>query len=288
MPHPRLPSFVQSFVTETLNSAISICGHDLIAVYLFGGVAKGYFSKDVSDVDLLFIVSDDCPDETLNILENRLENLEYKYGILQTDSTDLLYYAFQTALFKSHYILHLGSLKNIDSSAMFFEGMGFSFLKRNLRLFKSISTSEIMIRNILKESKMLFGRDVVKQMTIPSTKNTDVVNIFMASWILSIFGLISGIFSRSGTKFSLETMKYYIHNIYSVLNNKTTTVNQSINALSKHFLPKSFVVDRFVKLRKSYCYDFLFCAVMPLYLLITHWRFIKYLRHTRLSNPLKA
>jgi len=280
--HPRLPSFVQSFINDALNSATEICDHDLIAVYLFGGVAKGYFSKNVSDVDLLFIVSDDCPDKTLNTLEDRLENLERKYGILQTESTDLLYYAFQTALFKSHYILRLGNLKNMDASAMFLGGRGLSFLKFSMKLFKALSTSKLMIANILREARIVFGQDVAKQMTIPSTTSTDVVNTFMASWIVSMFGLVSSVFSRSGTRFSLEAMKYYIHNVYSILNNETATINQSINALSKHFLPKSFVIDKFIKLRKAYSHDFLFCAVMPIYLLIAHSKFAKYLRHIRL------
>ena len=285
MLHPRLPGFVQSFINDALNSATDICDHDLIAVYLFGGVAKGYFSQKVSDVDLLFIVSDDCSDENLNTLEDRLQNLERKYGILQTDSFDSLYLAFQTALFKSHYVLRLGSLRNMDYSAMFLEGRGLSFLKRNMKLLKSLSTSRLMFRNILKEATILFGEDVVKQLSVPPAISTDYVSVFMASWTISIFGLISSLFSRSSTRFSLEAVKYYIHNVYSLLNNKTTTINQSINyALSKHLLPKSFIIEKFVKLREAYSYDFLFCAVIPLYLLITHSRLTKYLRHIKLYD----
>jgi len=264
---------------------MKICDYHLIAVYLFGGVAKGHFSRDVSDVDLLFIIRDDCSDEIVSILENRLEDLEFKYGILQMDSTDLLYYAFQTALFKSHYILRLRDLKEMDFCAMFLERKGLSFLKRNIKLLKSLTPSKLMIRNILKEAKILVGQDVVKQMTIQPTTSTEIINIFMTSWIVSMFGFISSIFSRSSTRFSLEAMKWYIHNIYSILNDKTTTVNQAINyALSKHFLPKSFVIEKFLKLRQTYSYDLVFCAITPLYLLITHSMFTKYFRHVKLYN----
>jgi predicted nucleotidyltransferase len=70
-----------------MDSAMTMCGQHLIAIYIFGGVAKGYFSKDVSDVDLLFIVSDDCSEEVVNMLENRLIHLEAKYEPEKAEGT---------------------------------------------------------------------------------------------------------------------------------------------------------------------------------------------------------
>lgn len=281
MPCSSLPSFVQSFISESLGSAMKICGQHLIAVYIFGGAAKGYFSKDVSDVDLLFIVSDDCSDEDVSMLENRLVRLEAKYGILQTDKVDLLYYAFQVSLFKSHYILRLKNLQEMDSSSMFSAGNGFKLLKYNIKLFDSIVTSRLMMRNILKESRILCGQDVLKQMTTQPTTSTAVVSIFLVSWILSMFGFISSMFSRSGTRFSLEALKWYLHNIYSTLNDETTTIKQSINyALSKHLLPRSFFI-KFLEIRNTYSPNLAFCAVTPLCLMIAHARVNRHLRHVK-------
>ena len=170
----------------------------------------------------------------------------------------------------------------MDSSSMFSAGKGFKLLKYNTRLFDSISTSRLMMRNILKESRILCGQDVLKQMTVQPTTSTALVSIFMVSWILSIFGLISSMFSRSGTRFSVEALKWYLHNVYSTLNDETTTINQSINyALSKHLLPRPFFVEKFLEIRNTYSPNLVFCAITPLCLMITHARLNRHLRHVK-------
>jgi len=164
---------------------------------------------------------------------------------------------------------------------MFLEGKAFrlAFWKILSRPIVQLSPN-IVVRNMLKGSKILFGQDVIKQIAFPPTTSAEISKIFIVSWIMSIFGLISSMFSWSSTRFSLEAMKWYILNVYSIFNNKTATVDQSLRfALSKHFFSGSFVTDKFAELRREYSYDFIFCAVIPVYLLIAHLRLNNYLRH---------
>lgn len=286
MQYTDLPNFVQSFITDAIASAKSICPHELIAVYVFGGVAKGYFSKGVSDVDLLFVVDDKCDDEHINMLDNALKNLEAKYGTWETEKIGLLYFSFQASFFKPHYILRSKSILGMRSSDMFLSGKDFSFLKHNIKLFNPLLPSRLIMRNILKESKILLGQDLIKQVPIEPLTN-EITAIFMTSWLLSLFGFISGVLSRSGTIFSIEAIKWYLHNIYSLLNNKTTTIDQAVSyALARNLLPLPFFVQKFFELRENYSHSLVFCAITPIYLLFAHSRATKYLRRLKFETQI--
>lgn len=282
--HQSIPRSVENFINEALNLAKDICGPHLISVYLFGGVAKGEFYENTSDVDMLYIISDECPINIIKTLEEKLKKLEFKHKILRMNSKDLLYYAFATksALFKSHFVLRLRSIKHLNFSAMFHESEAFrltfwKILNKPMLLF---SPSRVTIRNIIKEAKILYGEDLIRRISPPTITNCEIAKIFITSWIMSIFGLISSIFSQSGTRFSLEAMKWYVLNVCSVLNGKPATVDSSLKYLSmRHLLPLPMlsISEKFVKLRKNYSHDIVFSIVIPLYLLVSYFKLIRHI-----------
>ena len=273
----------QAFVEKALDLARNVFQQDLISVYVFGGVARGEFCTKTSDVDLLFIVSDECPNETIDRFEGKMEKLEIKQGILPTESVDLLYYAFayKTLFFKSHFTLRLSGLKSLDFHAMFSEGKSFklAFWKILSRVVFPLAPTRLIIRNMLKGAKLLTGQDLLSQKVLPQTTRSETIKIFIMSWLISIFGIVSSVFSRSSTRFSLGAMKWYLLNVYSIYHGETTTVDRSLRfALTNHFLPESFVTYRFIKLRGECSYDLFFNAILPFYLIASHFRLTRHLR----------
>ncbi len=63
---PKLLPYFEQVVRESSG----ICGDKLRSVILFGSLVRGEFSESVSDVDLLFVVSDDTPHVTIKRLDS--------------------------------------------------------------------------------------------------------------------------------------------------------------------------------------------------------------------------
>ncbi|MCJ7634749.1 nucleotidyltransferase domain-containing protein [Candidatus Bathyarchaeota archaeon] len=273
----------KAFIAKTLSLAANVYQQHLISTYVFGGVAKGDFRRKISDVDLLFIVDDNCPDEITDRFEAKMERLEVEQGILPAETVDLLFlaFAYKTLLFKSHFTFRLTSLKHLDFNAMFSEGKGFrlTFWKILSRIVLPLGPSRLAIRNMLKEAKLLTGPDLFGDLVFPQIAGSETTRIFIASWLLSIFGIVSSVFSRSSTRFSLEAMKWYVLNVYSIFHEEASTVDRSLRfALANGLLPQSFAADRFVHLRKDCSYDLIFNSTLPIYLIVAQFQLIRHIR----------
>lgn len=265
----RNTQLVESFIEEAINNAKNTCGKYLCSVQLFGGLVKGQFSKGVSDVDLLFIVTDDCPLETVRRLEHELEKLEIKYGFLNPGDVLLYTFASRTALFKSHFVLRLGSLKSMDFRAMFKEGQGFDFSIGPI-LFP-FAPARLVIQNMLLGSKTLYGDRVVKTLDLPLPSFLEFNKSFIVSLLISIFGALASIVSPVGTRFSIEAIKWHILNAYAYLEQKATDVKSATQyVISKENLITPVIINRFLRLRKKYSRDLIFSFICPLYLLFIH------------------
>jgi len=266
----KIPNTVEVFIDKAIDHAKQICGNYLLSVYLFGGLAHGEFSREVSDVDLLFIIDDTCPDEIKQRLEKNLEELEIRHGFLKGDEENILFsiFASRTALFKSHFILKLRSLKNMDFQTMFEEGKGFD-LPLGKILFP-LAPSRLVIRNVLTGSKILYGNDIIKTLDLFSPNWTDFNKSLFVSMCMSIFGILFSLIAKSGTRFSLEAFKWYIINSHSFIKGKPSSVKIAEVYIRSKCAYGWIVIDRFSKLRKHYSRDLVFSLISPLYIVCIH------------------
>ena len=232
---------------------------------------KGQYSSEVSDVDLLFIVTDDCPSETVKELEDNLINLEIKYEFPKfARHNQLLHiFALRTALFKSHFILRLRSIRKMDLYALFKEGKGFDF--PFCRLLFPLAPAKLVIQNVLLGRRILYGKDTIEEDLLSPTL-LDFHKSFILSFAISIFGVMTSFFSRIGTFFSLEAVKWHVLNSHSLLENKVTDLKSAIQyIIAKDSLFSPLIMSNFLKLRKKYSRDLFFSFLTPLYLLYIHF-----------------
>jgi len=277
----KAPISVCAFITEALSLAARVFRHDLLAVYVFGGVAKGNYYRETSDVDLLFIVSDSCSEELIEDFEKNMERLELKSGILQAKH-DLLFYAFasKTAFFKSHFVVRIRSLLNLDFFALFKEGKAFNLALSNIlnRILFSLCPYRLVIKNMLVEARLLYGKDLIKEMAFPRITEIEVIKVFITSYLLSVFGAISSLLSKSSTRFSLEAMKWYVLNVYSIIHNRAAAVSDSLEFVVRNNIFNKTIASRFAELKEKFSYDLMFNISLPVYLVIAHIRFARFLQ----------
>ncbi len=120
---PVPPKFAPYF-EQVVRESSRICGDNLRSIILFGSLARGEFSESVSDMDMLFVVSDDTPHATVKKLDLALERLEISTAAVRKRSHFLWVFASRTALFKSHFIIHRSTLLSLDVRRLFDEGEG--------------------------------------------------------------------------------------------------------------------------------------------------------------------
>jgi len=266
----QMPEFVKTFMREAVSLARQTCGDQLLAVYLFGGLARREFSAEASDVDMLFILVDGCPIQKRRRLEQALQSLEIKYGLLRIGKENSLFcvFACKTALFKSHFILSSKSLREMDFKSMITEGKGFDVFPGSF-LF-SLAPSRLVIRNVLVGSELLYGKDFVSELVLPSPTLLDLNKALLVSLGISAIGIVSSLITKSGTRFSLEGFKWYILNACSFMTCRPSSVRLAQNYL-RHYFPRSWVIiNRFAQLRRVYSRDMIFSLANPFYILSAH------------------
>ncbi|UCB60830.1 MAG: nucleotidyltransferase domain-containing protein [Candidatus Bathyarchaeota archaeon] len=265
-----MPKTVELFTERAISRAKEICGKHLVSIYLFGGLASGEFTDDASDVDLLFIIDDRCPQEKKGKLEQALRSLEAKHGFLRLGQESPIFsiFASRTALFKSHFILRLQSLKNMDYVSMFYEGKGFDLPLG--RILFPFAPSKLVIRNILTNAKILHGIDSIEALSPPSPSWSELNKAFLASLLMSIFGIFLSFITKSGSRFSMEAFKWYILNTHSFFKGSSSSVKKACTFFRTSFFHTWIITSRFCKLRKCYSRSFTFNFIVPFYITLFH------------------
>jgi predicted nucleotidyltransferase len=269
----QIPSRVEAFIEETVHTARKICGDHFLSLYLFGGLVYGEF-KETSDVDLLFIIDDKCSDEIKSKLEKALETVEIRHGFLKTDKENALFciFAYRTALFKSHFVVRLKSLREMNFKSLFIEGKGFD-LPFGTTLFP-IGPSRLVIRNILAGGRIVYGIDVINTIAMPKLSSSDFNKSLVMSLFMSMFGVLFSFISKSGTRFSLEAFKWYIINAHSFLTNEPSNARLAESFIRLQVGQRIFLL-RFSELRKNYSRDLVFALFCPLYIIHLHSKLIR-------------
>ncbi|MEM2143761.1 MAG: nucleotidyltransferase domain-containing protein [Candidatus Jordarchaeaceae archaeon] len=283
----QLDSEVQVFVFKAIREAITVYGLNLISVYVFGSAAKGGYCKQTSDVDLLFIINETCPNELIALFEKNMERLELEEGILVSKDADSLLWKFSrnSAMFKSHFTLRIQSVLSLAFRDLLLEGKCFNLIlpKMICKVVLLFTPSVLVVKNMFREAQLLYGKDVLRQIRYPPLTSTDVAKVFITSFLISVFGAISSVFSASSTRFSLEAMKWYVINLYSLINNRTASVEQSLKfAELHHFFPPSRLCCEFRRLRNQYKKEIMFNFSLPLYLIYAHYQFLRYLNKQKI------
>jgi len=271
--HNQIPRRVEAFIGETVHVARKICGDHFLSLYLFGGLVYGEF-KETSDVDLLFILDEECSEETKTKLEKALETVEIKDGFLKTDKENALFYifAYRTALFKSHFVVRLKSLKEMNLKRLFIEGRGFD-LRFGMTLFP-LGPSRLVIRNVLAGGIIVYGDDVINTIAMPKPSPSDFNKSLVMSLFMSVFGALFSFMSRSGTRFSLEAFKWYIINAHSFLIDKPSNVKLAESFIRSR-VGQIIFLSRFSRLRKDYSRDLVFAVFCPLCIIYLHFKLLR-------------
>ena len=258
---PRIPPEFISYFEQAILASSGICGDKLRSIILFGSFAHGDLSKSVSDVDLLFVVSDDTPDATIEKLDSALKKLESSVGPARSRSHFLWVFASRTALFKSHFIVRHGTLLSLDAGRLFEEAESFKLPFG--RLFFHLAPKELVVSNILKGAVVVWGENILGNISNPDPLGS-LGRVFIVSMVLSLFGAVSSLIFYDGTFFSLEAIKWFLLDTSPRSTAGPPGLNKAITKI-RGWGP-SHMLRIFIGLRERYRRSVMFSLTCPFYL----------------------
>ncbi len=252
---------VEAYTQRAVREAHAACGSNLRSVILFGSATRGEFSPSVSDIDLIFVVSDDTSSKVLAELESTVTRLEQDEGLSRNQSHFLRLFSSRTAMFRSHFILSAGTLRSMKIQQLFREAQGFNLPLGGFLLH--FVPSELVVRNVFARASEIYGDHFLDTLIMPVPGSSSLVKSFIVSISLSLFGAVASLLFPDGTMVSLESVKWFLLGLQS-LQKGSSNIRDAVDYAQR--FGGSFVLRKFTDLRQHYRRSITFSLVSPIYL----------------------
>lgn len=240
----------------------------LISIIIFGSLVKGY-STEVSDADILIIVSDDCTNKEINYLHRLIMAYEIKHQYLIPPKgiiSRILYSVDKsTGMFISHFITRKKD---------FLEGDFAKTFQVNKLLAKVLAPNEIVYGSVVCRAKVLYGQDIIKKAKFPNVPMTQLLKSILMNIVTSLFTLFIYPLTKRATLYEMETAKWSLLAAYYYVKHDSP----SLPVLLKFFLDRNIstkYIKTWIALRNKYQQDSKFALLTPWNILKIHTAVIK-------------
>jgi len=265
----NLPKKADSYLRDVIHLLENHLKDRLLSVIIFGSLVKGY-ATEVSDADILIIVSDDCTKKEINYLHQLIMSYEIKYHYLIPPKgliSRILYCIDKsTGMFISHFITRKSD---------FLKGNFAKTFQVNKFMALLLAPNEIVYGSVLCRAKVLYGQNIIHEVKKPNVPVTQLLKSIMMNLITSIFTLFIYPLTKRATLYEMETAKWSFLAAYYYVNHDSPP----LPTLLQFFLDRNIstkYVKRWYALRKKYRSDPRFGLLTPLNILKIHAAVLKY------------
>ena len=266
-PRPKVSVKAEKYIEDVLTRLISDFGQKLVSVVLFGGVAEGYFSKDVSDVDIIVVLSDTCSKEDIKKARTTMKNIEIKYNFSRESYRiiDKLLQLFNEhiGIFTSHFVCKKSAFENGNFNEMFLRITPF-FLIADL-----IVPKRILLTNISGSGRVIYGDELLQQIKISKCGIIELIKDCIMNFVLSLVAIGVYPFSNAATKYSLGAMKWSLINCKTYLHGQSTNLEEAREYFMQNKIIGDFLREMF-QLRENYKNDIYFAVTTPVIIIYIH------------------
>ena len=230
-----LPVRVQSYI----EALVQACAQDqvpLVSVVLFGSAAKGGFSGDVSDVDLILVVADDTSRVNRRRLGEVVARLEAVHGLgpAMTDAPGRLQARIERAVGHglSGFVCTRGDLISGDVARVL-----------DLRPLETPFVDRIVFASIVASAVTVWGENLMPQVPVPSVRRLDVFK--------ALFGFSGQVFLSAvtfpvlpdATKYAMGALKHSLHSCYFCYHGRTVTLEEEVDFFRRRLGTNQTLVD---------------------------------------------
>ena len=245
----RLPARVQAYV-EALVQTCAQHRIPLVSMVLFGSAAKGGFSRDVSDVDLIIVVPDDASRAKRRRLGEEVARLETVHGLrpATAHSRGRLRALIERAVGHglSCFVCTRSDLISGDVARVL-----------DLRPLEAPFVDRIVFASIVASAVTVWGEDLLPRVPVPPVRRLDVFK--------ALFAFSGGVFLsavtfpvvRDATKYAMGTLKHSLHSCYFCYHGRTAALEVEVDFFCRRLGASRALVD-LLALRREYRASFAF------------------------------
>jgi predicted nucleotidyltransferase len=222
----------------------------LVSVVLFGSAAKGGFSEEVSDVDLIIVLSDGASRTQRRRLGEDVARLEAVHGLRPATSHPagglralidrVMAHGF------SSFVCTRGDVISADVGRVL-----------DLRPLEALFVDRIVFASIVASAVTVWGEDLLPRVAVPSIRRLDV---FKALYGFSGQVLASAVMFPvlpDATKYAMGTLKHSLHSCFFCYHGRTAALEEEIDFFQRR-LGSSQALVELLALRRKYRRSFAF------------------------------
>jgi predicted nucleotidyltransferase len=245
----QLPARVRTYL-EALVQTCAQNGPLLVSVVLFGSAAKGGFSGDVSDVDLIIVLSDDAPRAQRRRLVEDVARLDIVHGLrpatphppggMRALIDRVMGHGF------SCFVCTRGDVISGDVGRVL-----------DLKPLETLFVDRIVFASIVASAVTVWGEDLLPRVAVPSIRRLDV---FKALYAFSGQMLASAVMFPvlpDATKYAMGTLKHSLHSCFFCYHGRTAALEEEVEFFQRRVGPSQAPVE-LLALRRKYRRSFAF------------------------------
>ena len=245
----RLPARIQTYI----DALVQTCSQDralLVSVVLFGSAAKGGFSADVSDVDVIIVVSDDASRAERLLLGERVARLEtvHEFRAATTHTPGGLRTRIERAVGHgiSCFVCTRDDLMSGDVARVL-----------DLRSWEAPFVDLIVFASIVASAATVWGEDLLPRVPVPFVRRLDVFKALFGFSSQVLLSAVTFPVLPDATKYAMGALKHSLHSCFFCYQQRTTTLEDEVAFFNRRLGPSATLVE-LLSLRRQYRPSFAF------------------------------
>ena len=216
----------------------------MASLILFGSAAKGGFSGDVSDIDVIVVVSDDASREKKRELGEDIARLETLHGLrlgtthspgqLQARMERVVGHGF------SCFVCTRSDLISGDVSRVL-----------DLRRWEALFVDRIVFASIVGSAITVWGEDVLPRVQVPPVRRLDVFKALHGFFGQLFLSAVTFPVLPDATRYAMGVLKHSLHSCFFCYHQRTATVEESVQFFNRHLGSRRTLLE-LLALRREY------------------------------------
>jgi hypothetical protein len=222
----------------------------LVSVVLFGSAAKGGFSEDISDVDLIIVVPDDASRATRRRLGEDVARLEAFHGFRPATT-----HAPGAVRARIERAVGHGFPCGVCTRADLISGDVARVL--GLRPLEALLVDRIVFANIIASAITVWGEDLLPHVPVPSVRRLDVFKALFAFAGVVLLSAVTFPALPDATKYAMGALKRSLHSCHFCYQRRPAALEQEVDFFRRR-LGASRTLVELLALRGRYRPSFAF------------------------------
>jgi predicted nucleotidyltransferase len=241
-PALELPAHVRGYL-DAIAEACSRDGWGLVSIVLFGSAAKGVFARQVSDVDLIIVLSDGISQEERARVRDEVSRLEIDHGLKKPAGPGNWLQAFAERAGGndlSCFVCTRSDLLQGDVARVF-----------GLKAAEALFVDRIVLANVMASALTVMGEDLAPLVRPPQVRRLDVFKAWFAFTSQVLLCVAAYRLLPDATRYAIGSLKRSLHSCYFCYHLKTTALDDEV-AFFQQKLGESETLKQLLELRREY------------------------------------